>query len=374
MRKCTLRALVAAGAASLLIGCAPAPAPAPTTAPAKEAAPAAKPAEAGPAPTSAPAPAVAKAPAVGKLIVGEGSGNPLAHPHAIAEAKGLSEPGLEIEWMRFPTGAALVEGIAAGKLQVGIAGDTPAMALISGGTPAKIVAKQTDSSLAYALYARQDANIQKPDDLYGKTIGFTFGSQAQALWATILDAHKLDPSKMKVVDLPPAGLQAAYQRGEIDAYVMWQPGGYIISQIRPTVKLHDPATSYFPAAAGPKKLIGFYTVIVARDEVIRDQPEALKAFLRLVDKSNKFITANAAESADIIAKNLKIDPGGQDVMLQQTKHEMTADEAFVKDMEAQANLLFKQGRLKVEPPAGLKSWVDFSVLKQAFPEYVKIPS
>jgi ABC-type nitrate/sulfonate/bicarbonate transport system substrate-binding protein len=311
--------------------------------------------------------------AADKLTVGDAYGSPLSHVHAIAAAKGYSEPGLEIEWMRFPTGAALVEGIAAGKIQVGIAGDTPAMALISGGTPAKIVAKQTDSSLAYALYARQDANIKRPEDIYGKTVGLTFGSQAQSLWLSILAAQNLDPGKMKTINLPPSGLQAAYQRGEIDAYVLWQPGAYVISQLRPTVKLEDPAASYFPAAAGPKKLFGYYTVVAARDEVIRDHPELLKAFLRLVDKTNKFISANPGESADIIAKELKIERAAPEIVLQQTKHEMTVDETFVKDMEAQANLLFKQGRFKDKPPAGLKGWVDFSILKQTFPEYVKSP-
>ena len=309
--------------------------------------------------------------AADKLIVGDGYGSPLSHVHAIAVAKGYSEPGLDIQWMRFPTGAALVEGIAAGAIQVGIAGDTPAMALVSGGAGAKIIAKQTDSSLAYALYARRDANIQKPEDLYGKTIGLTFGSQAQALWLSILQAYKLDSNKMKVVDLSPAGLQAAYQRGEIDAYVLWQPSAYAISQLRPTIKLEDPATSYFPAAAGPRKLIGFYTVIVARDDVIKSRPELLKSFLRLVDKTNKYINTNPTDAADIIARELKSDSAAIQIVLQQTKHDMTVDKTFINDMETQADLLFKQGRFRAEPPPDLKGWVQFSILKQTFPDYVK---
>ena len=307
--------------------------------------------------------------AADQLVVGDGTGSPLGHVKAIAEAKGFSEPGLEITWMRFASGVAIVEGIAAGKLQVGIAGDTPAMALVAGGAPAKIIARQTDSSAAYALYARQDANIQKPEDLYGKTVGFTFGSQAQALWISILDAHKLDGSKIKTVNLFPSGLQAAYERGEIDAYVLWQPSAYIISRLRPTVKLEDPLKSYFPAASRPMPLNGYYTVIVARDDAIRDKPEAIKAFLRLVDRTNKFISANPVEAAAIIAKDLKVDQAGMEVVLQQTKHDMSSDAKFVKDMEAQANQLFAQGRFRAKPPEGLKGWVDFSLLKQVFPQY-----
>lgn len=308
-----------------------------------------------------------------KLVVGDGSGSPLGHVRAIAEAKGYSESGLEIEWLRFASGVAIVEGIAAGKLQVGIVGDTPAMALIAGGVPAKIIAMQTDSSIAYGLYVRQDANVQRPEDLYGKTVGFTFGSQAQALWISILDAHKLDATKIKTVNLFPSGLQAAYQRGEIDAYVLWQPSAYVVSQVKPTFKLEDPAKSYFPAAAGPRQLIGFYTVVVARDDTIREKPELLKAFLRLVDKTNKFISANPVEAASIIAKDLKVEQAPMEVVIQQTKHEILVNETFVKDMEAQANLLFAQGRFRAKPPDGLKGWVDFSLLRQTLPASVKMP-
>jgi ABC-type nitrate/sulfonate/bicarbonate transport system substrate-binding protein len=307
-----------------------------------------------------------------QLVVGDGFGSPLSHVRAIAEAKAFSEPGLSIEWMRFPTGAALVEGIAAGKIQVGIAGDTPAMALVAGGAPAKIVAKQTDSSLAYALYARKDANIRRPEDLYGKTIGFTFGSQAQGLWISILNAHKLDPSKIKTVNLSPSGLQAAYERGEIDGFVLWQPSAYVIAHLRPTIRLEDPAKSYFPDRTGPLELNGYYTVIVARDDVINGKPELLKAFLRLVDKTNKFISANPSEAAKIIAMTLKVDPQAIRAVLEQTKHDMTVDDTFVKDMEAQANQLYAQGRFRAQPPAELKAWLDFSILKQVFPNYVKL--
>jgi NitT/TauT family transport system substrate-binding protein len=203
-------------------------------------------------------------------------------------------------------------------------------------------------------------------------VGLTFGSQAQALWISILDAHKLDGSKIKTVNLFPSALQAAYERGEIDAYVLWQPSGYIISRLKPTVRLEDPLQSYFPAAARPLQLNGYYTVIVARDDVIRDKPEAIKAFLRLVDRTNKFITANPAEAAAIIAKDLKVDQSGMEVVLQQTKHDMTANDVLVKDLEAQANQLFAQGRFRAKPPDNLKGWTDFSILKQAFPQYVTV--
>ena len=91
-----------------------------------------------------------------------------------------------------------------------------------------------------------------------------------------------------------------------------------------------------------------------------------------MDKTNNFISANPVEAATIIAKELKVDPKPMEVVLDQTKHEMTADETFVKDLDAQANLLFKQGRFGTKPPAGLSGWLDFSTLKQAFPAYVKV--
>ncbi|MCZ7573285.1 MAG: ABC transporter substrate-binding protein [Ardenticatenaceae bacterium] len=356
-------------------GTTPAPAepaaPTATTAAAAEPAPAAT-ATTAPAPTEA---AAATKPAqmqTVKLVVGDGVGNPLGHVQAISKAKGFSEPGLEIEWKRFPSGAAQVEALASGDLQVGIAGDTPAMALISGGTPAKIVSKQTDPSRGYAVYARQDANVQKPEDLYGKTVGFTFGSQASALWANVLGAYNLDASKMKTIDLSPPDLVASYERGDIEVFAIWQPYGYRLSQIRPTVKLHDPYTSYFPSAPGPKRLGGYYTVIIARDEVIRNQPEALKAFLRLVDRTNKFITENPAEAVQIISENIKADPEGQKVTIEQIEHTMVVDDLFLQDLESQANFLFKQGRLRNAPKPGLQGWYDFSLLKEVFPEYVKV--
>jgi hypothetical protein len=67
-----------------------------------------------------------------------------------------------------------------------------------------------------------------------------------------------------------------------------------------------------------------------------------------------------------------VDPQAIRAVLEQTKHDMTVDDTFVKDMEAQANQLYAQGRFRAQPPAELKAWLDFSILKQVFPNYVKL--
>lgn len=308
----------------------------------------------------------------GTLRVGDALGNPNSHPQMISEAQGFSEEGLEIDWQTLPSGAAMVEGIAGGEIDVGFAGDTPAMALISGGAPAKIVAKHSDPSLGYGVFVRKDAGVQEPADLEGLTIGFTFGSHSSALWEYFVDEYGVDASKVELVDLAPPDVCLAYARGDLDGFVHWQPWGYECSQRQPTVRLHSPYESFLPGNEGEVRLGGLYIVVVARDEVIENQPEALGKLLTLVNRTNQFIAENIEEAAEITAEGLDSDLEAQLVTLTEMKHDMTVDQAFLDDMEQQAQLLDQSGRLASAPPEGLAGWFDFTVMQEVLPELVQV--
>ncbi|MCZ7573272.1 MAG: ABC transporter substrate-binding protein [Ardenticatenaceae bacterium] len=310
-----------------------------------------------------------------ELELGYAPGPPLSTPWAVAVEKGFDKAeGLKLIGKSFPSGAAMVEALAAGTLKIGNAGDTPAISLISGGAPVKIIAQLADSGRTYALYARKELNIQSPKDLEGRTIALTFGSTSSTLFQKMVEAYGLDKSKINVVDMQPPEIIVAYTRGEIDGFIVWQPFGHKGSQARPTVKLHDAYESYFPAAPGLKKIFGGRTVIIANDTLIQEHPDVVKAYLRVVDRVYKWLAdpANRKEAVAILAEESKADEAVIDVTMDQIAYQLTVDDAFLRDVYTAAEVLYDAGKLKSAPAPNLEGWTNFNLLRDVFPQYVTI--
>jgi sulfonate transport system substrate-binding protein len=127
-----------------------------------------------------------------------------------------------IQWVEFAFGPPILEGINTGNLDFGFTGDTP-----------PIFAQAAAANLVYAAtlpnhYAEgivvQDASpIKSLADLKGKKVGFGKASSAHATLLYALDKAGLAYSDIEPVSLAPADALAAFARGSIDAWSIWDP-------------------------------------------------------------------------------------------------------------------------------------------------------
>ncbi len=156
------------------------------------------------------------------LIIGyQGMMNPWKA--AIADKALEAATGLDIEWRRFDSGAKVITAMASGDVDIAIAGSSPIAAAISRGVDIELVWILENINEAEALVVRDGSGISAPQDLKGKTLGVPFVSTTHFHTLFALEQFGLSEQDVKVINMQPNAISAAWTRGDIDAAFIWDP-------------------------------------------------------------------------------------------------------------------------------------------------------
>ncbi len=135
----------------------------------------------------------------------------------------LKQQGVNVKWVEFPAGPQLLEGLNVGSVSFGEAGEAPPIFAQAANSNLVYVANQPEAPKAEALIVQKDSNIQSVQDLKGKRVALNKGSNVHYLLLKVLEANNLKLSDIEVVYLPPSDARAAFERGGVDAWVIWDP-------------------------------------------------------------------------------------------------------------------------------------------------------
>ncbi|TBU99233.1 taurine ABC transporter substrate-binding protein [Stutzerimonas kirkiae] len=208
-------------------------------------------------------------------------------PAKVPQAEGAYEKaiGEKLDWRRFNSGPEVVTALASGHLQIGNLGSSPLAAATSRGLPLVtfLVAARIDS--AEALVVRNGSGINDPQDLLGKTIATPFVSTSHYSLLGAIKHWGLDASKVKIVNLQPAEISAAWKRGDIDGAFVWSPA---LGEIKKDGKVLTDAAEVGRWGAPT------FEVWVARKDFAEKHPEVLARFAEVTLKSFADYNANPA--------------------------------------------------------------------------------
>ena len=206
-------------------------------------------------------------------------------PSKVPQADGLYEQaiGEKIDWRRFNSGPQVITAIASGDVQIGNLGSSPLAAAASRNLPivAFIVSAQINSS--EALVVRNGSQIDAPKDLIGKTIATPFVSTSHYSLLGALKHWGLDTRQVKVVNLQPAQIAAAWKRGDIDGAFVWSPA---LGEIRKTGKTLTDAAEVGQWGAPT------FEVWVVRKDFAEKHPEVVAKFAKITLDSFADYAAN----------------------------------------------------------------------------------
>jgi len=130
--------------------------------------------------------------------------------------------GIKIEWVEFAFGPPILEGINTGNLDVGYTGDAPPI-FAQAASANLVYAGSLPGNSANGILVKDNSPLKKLADLKGKKIGFGKASSAHATVLYALDKAGLSYSDIEPVYLAPADGLAAFARGAIDAWAIWDP-------------------------------------------------------------------------------------------------------------------------------------------------------
>lgn len=131
--------------------------------------------------------------------------------------------GWDVTWRRFVSGPPLLEALAAGALDFGTTGETPPIFAQASGAPIVYQAAEAPAPRGEAVIVKTDSSIRSLAELKGKKIGVTRGSNAHYLYVQALKKGGLSLSDVTTIYLAPPDGRAAFERGAIDAWSVWDP-------------------------------------------------------------------------------------------------------------------------------------------------------
>ncbi|MCB1883996.1 MAG: ABC transporter substrate-binding protein [Geminicoccaceae bacterium] len=210
---------------------------------------------------------------------------------AIASGAFEAATGREIRFIRFESDAEVMKAMAAGKIDVGEAGSGAIAAGLGRGVGVELFWIVDDVAMAEAFVARRGTFIDpaKPETLKGKRIGVTRDSTSHFQTLAALDLWKVAPGDVRLVDLQPQGMAAAWDKGEIDAAFVRDPvlghlkrdgkvmltSGDLAQEGRPSFDGMVGRTAF--VAANPSFMIRFAETMAKADTAYHDGKNAWTA-------------------------------------------------------------------------------------------------
>src|SRR5580698_3155791 len=137
--------------------------------------------------------------------------------------KRLAPLHVEVKWTEFPAGPQLLEGLNVGSIDFGIAGEAPPIFAQAAGADLVYVGYEPPASAGEAILVPKDSPIKTLAELKGKKIALNKGSNVHFLLVKLLEKAGVQYKEIDAVYLTPADARAAFERGSVDAWAIWEP-------------------------------------------------------------------------------------------------------------------------------------------------------
>lgn len=219
----------------------------------------------------------------------------------ILKAKGtlderLKAEGYSVSWTEFPGGPQLLEALNLGSIDIGHTGEAPPIFAQAAGAPLVYLGHEPASPKSEGILVPKDSKIASVADLKGKKVVLNKGSNVHYLLVKALEQAGVKYEDIETVFLPPGDARVAFENGNVDAWVIW-----------------DPFLAAAQTATGAKLLTDgdglvsnheFY--LAARPFAEENQP-VVDALLEELDKIDIWSRDNQNEVAKLLSEQLGID-------------------------------------------------------------------
>jgi sulfonate transport system substrate-binding protein len=297
-----------------------------------------------PPPTSSARPAASPTATPAKVVR---IGHQKFDPFTLVKARGglekrLQPLGISVEWKEFQSGPPMLEALNVGSIDIGRTGDAPPVFAQAANAPLLYIGGSAPKDRSSGILVPANSAIQTLGDLRGKKIAFTKGSSANYLLAKALKSAGIKWADIEPANLTPADARAAFQQGNVDAWVIWDPF-YAAAQAQVDVRVVKDSKGL---AANRDFYLANQSFVYPNFKIIEAIREETQAVATWAD-------ANPEEVTKILAPILNVDVSILDVVTRRRSYgfepiqaDMVAEQQEIADTFFELGLIPKQ--LKVE--------------------------
>ncbi|MBL8380229.1 MAG: ABC transporter substrate-binding protein [Burkholderiales bacterium] len=190
-------------------------------------------------------------------------------------------------------GAVTAQAIGAKSDQFGIVDGGTTIVSAARGIPIRTVMTLMNGGI-FAVVARADANIRTAKDIEGKAIAVTAGDALTQLWPAVVRVNKLDPNKIRLVNVDPAGKVVATLEKRTDALL-----GSIDAQSF-QLEARGVKTNMLTYDELGVNLVGL--TVVVHEDFIKSSPDLIRRFVRATRRSFEVARAEPMAAAQAAIK------------------------------------------------------------------------
>lgn len=205
--------------------------------------------------------------------------------------KALASHNVQMKWVEFPAGPQLLEGLNVGSVVLGESGEAPPIFAQAANANLVYVANQPAAPKAEALIVPKDSTVQTLQDLKGKRIALNKGSNVHYLLLKLLEKNQLSLDDIKVVYLPPADARAAFEKGAVDAWVIWDP---FFAAAEQQIGARVIATG--------ENLVSNHQFYLADRTFAQENPELLKTVIHELNATTEWVAKQQDDAAKLLLK------------------------------------------------------------------------
>jgi ABC-type nitrate/sulfonate/bicarbonate transport system substrate-binding protein len=206
--------------------------------------------------------------------------------------------GIDLQIIQPTSTADTLKLIDAGKAQFGIADGVDVAIQIAEGRDAKAIMALTQRPLG-GLITLEEAGIDSPAELEGKTVGVTGVPSDDAILEAVLESAGADPSSVERVTIGFNGVQSL-ENGKIEAFTGYIPADGVQIEV-----------DGFPVKAFPLDENGGPRypglVVFSTEEAIAENPELMRSFVRATIRGYEDVLADPQVGLEaLLAQNKAI--------------------------------------------------------------------
>jgi sulfonate transport system substrate-binding protein len=238
-----------------------------------------------------------------------------------------------LDWVEFQAGPPLLEALNAGSIDFGTTGDTPPIFAQAAGASLVYVGHSPNAGSNHGLLVRADTPFQTVADLKDKSVAFTKGSAAQIFLVKALATAGLSYSDVRPVFLQPADAAAAFQRGAVDAWAIWDPF-YAQTELSDQVRVLltgdkvSPSNSFF----------------LAQRDYAQQHPDVIAATIKDLDEASSWSQQHQDEVAKLMSQVTGVSLAAEQRTVARTAYGVAfVTDQVVAQQQDTADILYKLG-------------------------------
>lgn len=245
--------------------------------------------------------------------------------------KELAPLGVGVTWTEFNAGPVQLEALNVGAIDFGDVGEAPPIFAQAAGAPLVYAGVTVPRPKLEAIVVPKDSAIKTVADLKGKRVAYNKGSNVQYFLAKLLQKSGLQYTDVQHIHLPPPDARAAFERGAVDAWIIWDPFLAAAQKTLDARLLVD--------ATGVVNNRGYY--FTSRDFATKNS-DVLKIAIRQINDIDTWASKNKQAAAAELSKVLGLDVAITELYLGRAGYGTTpVNSAILAEQQAIADTFFE---------------------------------